>query len=139
MFPNDNLEEIIVPHREELYLFAYFVCKGWCCFQGELSTFWVQSLSSPDLLSTTAIRKKPLPRLLLKINQPVLFSQWLYHGQGGILSSGFPPLTVRVVGHNQSISENKRFFFIQLDRIELIYCQYYPAIWVVISNTLLLW
>ena len=30
-------------------------------------------------------------------------------------------------------------FFIERECIEIIYCQYYPAIWGVISNTLLLW
>ena len=31
------------------------------------------------------------------------------------------------------------FFFIERECIEIIYCQYYPAIWGVISNTLPLW
>ena len=31
------------------------------------------------------------------------------------------------------------FFFIERECIEIIYCQYYPAIWGVISNTLPFW
>ena len=37
--------------------------------------------------------------------------QWLWNGQRDILWRGLPPLTAWVVGHNQSISEYKRFFF----------------------------
>ena len=34
---------------------------------------------------------------------------------------------------------NKSFFFIEREGIEFIYCQYTPAVWGVISNTLPLW
>ena len=34
---------------------------------------------------------------------------------------------------------DKSHFFIEQEFIEIIYCQYYPAIWGVISNTLLVW
>ena len=34
---------------------------------------------------------------------------------------------------------DKSHFFIEQELIEIIYCQYYPAIWGVISNTLPVW